>query len=51
MKPRVKFYSDGSLHEDGRNSLNFYEIFGYFPLNDEQTQCLMIKFLEGFSPT
>lgn len=51
MKPKLKFYSDGSIHDDGFNSLKYYELFGHFPLNKEQTKELMINVLKGFSPT
>jgi len=48
MKPKIKFYNDGSLHDEGFDSLKFYEVFGFLPLNKQQSKDLMKKFLLRF---
>ncbi len=48
MKPKLKFYNNGSLHNEGLNSLKFYEVFGFLPLNKQQSKDLMKKFLLRF---
>jgi hypothetical protein len=47
-KPRVKFYSDGSIHKDGVNSINFYETFGFYPLSAGQNRKLIQDFIKEF---
>jgi len=51
MKPRIKFYNDGSIHDEGFNSLKFYDVFGVLPLNKKQSKDLMKSFLVEFGET
>ena len=47
IKPRVKFYCDGCLHDEGVRSLNFYEMFGHLPLARLQSISLMNYFISN----
>ncbi len=48
IKPNIKFNSDGTIHEDGKNSIAYCEIFGSLPLNEKQSKQLMRDFLKVF---